>query len=109
LLRLSVLTLARLFFSSPSFTQLLQFFVFFLPTSVTALVHSSAAAVWVSVVVPCRCAVVRLTQTLRVEEEEEEEDHRLMFLFLSLLLGFLFVLPASWLKKLLAESFFLCE
>jgi hypothetical protein len=27
-------------------------------------------------------------------------------LFLSLLLGFLFVLPASWLKKLLPESFF---
>ncbi len=108
LLRLSVLTLARLFFLRPSFTRLLQFFVFFLPTSVTALEHSSAAAVWVWVVVPCRCAVVRLTQTLRVveEEEEEEEDHRLMFLFLSLLLGFLFVLPASWLKKLLPESFF---
>jgi hypothetical protein len=28
-----------------------------------------------------------------------------MFLFLSLLLGFLFALPASSLKKLLAESF----
>jgi hypothetical protein len=78
----------------------LQFFVFFLPTSVTALVHSSAAAAGVWVVVPCRCAVVRLTQTLRVVEEEEEEDHRLMFLLLSLLLGFLFVLPASLVEEI---------
>ncbi len=45
---------------------------------------------------------MRLTQTLRVEEEEEEEeeDHRLMFLFLSLLLGFLFVLPASLVEEI---------
>jgi len=47
------------------------------------------------VVVPCRCAVVRLTLTLRVEEEEEEERGSSFDVLVFVIAAWVFVCSSS--------------
>jgi len=85
-------------FLTPSFTKLLQFFRVFPPHFCHRPCAFFSCRCWGGVrwvVVPCRCAVVRLTLTLRVEEEEEEERGSSFDVLVFVIAAWVFVCSSS--------------